>query len=136
MAGQRSPVTMRYGEREGAAMTITISLTPEQEACVAAIAGERGTSVEQVVAQMIADQLALSPGGSPSGGAASPIPSPAPRPSADDPDEQRRLHSLLLNLFARSDALERQPGAPAAVPRRTRVHTLVREKHRARGLRV
>ncbi len=115
-------------------MAITIELTPEQEASVVAIANERGMSVQQVVEQLLAAQLSatLSDATLPLG--TRPSASSAMHSAIDD--EQRRLHAILQELFARSDAHERRPGAPLAEPLKAHVYDAVVEKYRVLGLRV
>lgn len=115
-------------------MAITIELTPEQEASVAAIANERGMSVQQVVGQLLAAQLS-----STRNDATLPPGAPPPASSATHPlidDEQRRLHTILQELFARSDALERSLNTSSTKTLNARVHDAIVEKYQAQGLRV
>lgn len=115
-------------------MTIMIELTPEQEASVAAIANERGVSIQQDVGQMVVAQLSVALGGATPPAAARFATPPATLPAIDD--EQHHLHDLLQGLFDGSDALERRPGALAAEPSKARVHDAIVEKYRAQGLQV
>ncbi len=114
-------------------MTITIELTGEQEAYVTAVARQRGVAVRDLVAQMIDTHI-----------------SPSVQPRSVDVDQdnhqsaslsvydenQHRLHTLLLGLLSRSDALERQPGRLSAGVSESPVAEVIREKYRAQGLRV
>jgi len=115
-------------------MAITIELTPEQEASVAAIANERGMSVQQVVGQLLAAQLSVTLSDATLPPGAHPPASSAMHPVIDN--EQRRLHAILQELFAHSDALEGRPSDPLTESSKASIYESIREKYRAQGLLV
>ena len=114
-------------------MTITIELTQEQEAYVTAVARQRGVGVRDLVAQMIDAHLSLS--GQSMSGDADQDTQQSTSLSADDED-QRRLHALLQDLLAHSDALARQAGGLSEGASESPVAEAIRAKYRAQGLQV
>jgi hypothetical protein len=114
-------------------MTITIELTQEQESYVVAIARQRGMTVRDLVAQMI--DAHIGPDVQPRMIDADQDNHLSTSLSADD-ETQHRLQTLLQDLLARSDAVERQSGRPSAGASESPVAEAIQEKYRAQGLQV
>lgn len=114
-------------------MTITIELTEQQEAYITAMARQRGLAVRDIVAQMIDAHIDAGnrpmPIGAGQGNRRS-------APFTTDDASQRRLHALIQDLFARSDAVERRPGEPSVGALESSVEEAIRAKYRAQGLHV
>ena len=51
-------------------------------------------------------------------------------------EEQERFHTIVAQLFAECDALERVPGKPLSDPYESAVEKIIIEKHRKLGLEI